>query len=394
VAAVRDGKWLTRERIRAYPRIFLGIFLAGLLWFVVSPTGPRWRALDFVGFWVPANLAALGRATAIYDHHLAATLQQAISGRSDEYVPWVYPPTFLLLILPLGVLPYMVAFVAYVTAGLIVYWVALRKLAGSEGRMLAFAFPGVIICLCNGHAEFLIAGLFGGALLLLDRRPYIAGLLIGLCSVKPHLFLMVPVALVAGGYWRSICSAALLVLLGAAISVAVFGVEVWRDFFLTASGLGGGIGHNGASFETVLAKQQSAFAFGSRLGGPILAATVQVATMVVAAWAVAITWARDRPLVDRACVLCCGTLLASPYLFDYDLVILAVPIALLARDGLAQGFPPWRKSLLCALWIAPALARTCSIYGGLPATVILLGLCVAHCIANSYPTGVVAHQSH
>jgi hypothetical protein len=380
---VRDGKWLTQDRIRAYPRIFLVVFLAGLLWFVLSPKEPRWRALDFVGFWVPAHLAALGRATAIYDHHLAATLQQAISARSDEYIPWVYPPTFLLLILPLGVLPYMVSFAIYVVAGLVVYWVPLRRLAGADGRMLVFAFPGVMICLWNGHAEFLIAGLFGGALLLLDRRPYLAGLLIGLCSVKPHLFLMVPVALIAGRCWRAISSAAMMMLFGAAISVAVFGLEVWRDFFLAASGLGSGIGHSGASFATVLAKQQSVFAFGSRLGGPILAAAAQVVTIILAAWAVAITWARNRPLVDRACVLCCGTLLASPYLFDYDLVLLAVPIALLARDGLAQGFRPWQKSLLCVLWIAPALARTCSVHLGLPATVILLGLCVADCTWHS-----------
>jgi alpha-1,2-mannosyltransferase len=385
VAAVRDGRWLTPERIRVYPRLFLAIFLAALLWVVFCPLGPRWSGADFVGFWVPAHLAASGHATAIYDQPLLATLQQAISGRSDSYIPWVYPPTFLLIILPLGLLPYMLAFVVYVAVGLIVYWVALRKLAGPQGLLLALAFPGVIICIGNGHAEFLLAGLLGGALLLLDRQHYVAGLLLGLCSVKPHLFLLVPVALLAGGCWRAILSAAIIVLLGTAISIAIFGVEVWRDFLVTASGLGGGIEHSGASYVTVLAKQQSAFAFGSRLGGPILAIIVQIATMTFAAWAVAITWAKKRPLEERALVLCCGTLLASPYLFDYDLVILAVPMALLARNGFAEGFRPWRKSLLGALWVLPALARTSSLYGALPVTVILLGLSVV--IAVTSPGG-------
>jgi len=382
--AVRDGSWMTGERIRVYPRLFLVIFAAGLLWLALGRTQPRWNGMDFVGFWVPAHLAALGHATAVYDQSVVATLQQAISGRGDEVIPWVYPPIFLLLILPLGVLPYWVAFGAYVAAGLVVYGMSLRKLAGPEGWVLAFAFPGVMCCLWNGHAEFLIAGLFGGALLLLDRRPSIAGLLIGLCcSIKPHLFLMVPVALVAGGYWRAILGAALVVLLGAVATGAIFGVDVWRDFLLAASGLGGGIARHGASFETVLAKQLSAGAFGSRLGGPVLGAAVQVAAVVLAAWAVAITWARGRALVERACVLGCGTLLASPYLFDYDLVVLAVPMALLARDGLARGFRPWQKSLLCTLWVAPAIARSCSIYGGLPVTVILLGLCVVYCLGYS-----------
>ena len=231
VAAVRDGRWVTRERVCNYPKICLAIFLVGLTWLVFSPVGPRWIGSDFAGFWVPAKLAASGRTTIIYDQPLFAALQQAVSGRSDMYLPWVYPPTFLLLILPLGALAYVTAFVVWIAAGLAVYWAALRKLVGREGIVAALAFPGVMICIFNGHAEILLAGLFGGAMLLLDRRPCIAGLLIGLCTVKPHLFLMVPVALLAGCRWRAIVSAALLSLLGMAISVAIFGTEVWREFF-------------------------------------------------------------------------------------------------------------------------------------------------------------------
>jgi alpha-1,2-mannosyltransferase len=377
VAAVRDGRWVTRERVCNYPKICLAIFLVGLTWLVFSPVGPRWIGSDFAGFWVPAKLAASGRTTIIYDQPLFAALQQAVSGRSDMYLPWVYPPTFLLLILPLGALAYVTAFVVWIAAGLAVYWAALRKLVGREGIVAALAFPGVMICIFNGHAEILLAGLFGGAMLLLDRRPCIAGLLIGLCTVKPHLFLMVPVALLAGCRWRAIVSAALLSLLGMAISVAIFGTEVWREFFLTVSGLGGDVVRDGASFATVLAKQQSAFAFGLRFGGPILATVLQVAAMALAGWAVATTWARNPSLGERSVVLCCGTLLTSPYLFDYDLVLLATPIALLAHDGLANGFRPWQKSLLGALWVAPALVRMCSYYVDLPATVILLGLSIA-----------------
>jgi hypothetical protein len=381
-AAVRDGTWLTEERVRIYPRVFLAIVAALLIWLVVSPFGPRWNGSDFVGFWVPARLAASGQATAIYDQQLFATLQQAVSGHDGRYLPWVYPPSFLLLILPLGMLPYMAALGVYMTAGLAVYWAALRSLVGRDGIVPALAFPGVMICIYNGHAEFLLAGLFGGAMLLFDRRPIVAGLLTGLCTVKPHLFLMVPVALFAGGHRRAIASAALSGLLGAAMALAIFGPEVWRDFFSVVSGFGGTIAHDATYLDTVLAKQQCAFAFGFRFGGPIAAAIIQFATMILAGWAVAIAWARRRPLAERAMVLCCGTLLASPYLFDYDLALLATPIALLARQGLAEGFQPWQKSLLGALWIAPALVRIGSYYADLPATVILLGLSAAVFVAT------------
>jgi alpha-1,2-mannosyltransferase len=375
--AARSGRWITAERIRVYPNIFLAISLAGLVWLAASPIGPRWSGSDFVGFWVPANLAAAGHATAIYDQRLFAMLQQAISGGSDTYLPWIYPPTFLLLIMPLGALSYKTAFVVWMTAALTVYWLALRRLAGRETLIVALAFPGVMICIYNGHAEILLAGLLGGAMFFLDRRPYVAGLLIGLCAVKPHLFLLVPVALVAAIRWRPMVSAACLVLLSAAISAAVFGADLWRDFFMTVSDLGDGAVRNSGSLGIVLAKQQSVLAFGLRFGTPILALSLQVAVMALAGWAVAITWARNRSLGERSMVLCCGTLLASPYLFDYDLVLLAVPIAIVAREGLANGFPPWQKSLLSALWLTPALARACSYYVDLPATVILLGLSIA-----------------
>lgn len=44
---------------------------------------------------------------------------------------------------------------------------------------------------------FLSAGLFGGALVLLERRPVLAGALFGLLTYKPHLGLLVPIVLIA-----------------------------------------------------------------------------------------------------------------------------------------------------------------------------------------------------
>ena len=50
--------------------------------------------------------------------------------------------------------------------------------------------------------------LLGGALVSLDRRPLIAGILFGLMAYKPQFGLMIPIALAAGGYWRSFSAAA------------------------------------------------------------------------------------------------------------------------------------------------------------------------------------------
>jgi alpha-1,2-mannosyltransferase len=191
ISSLREGSWLTRSRLRAYPAIVLAVF-AGVLVCLWSGAQP-WSGADFVGFWVPANLAAEGHSAAIYDPALLQQLQESVSG-ARGYLPWPYPPIYLLLILPLGLLPYWYAFVIWEGAGLAVYWLAVRQVVGRDGILLAIAFPAVWIAIINGHAEHMLAGLLGAALLRLDDRPFFAGTLIGFCAVKPHLFLLVPVA--------------------------------------------------------------------------------------------------------------------------------------------------------------------------------------------------------
>ena len=60
---------------------------------------------------------------------------------------------------------------------------------------LALAFPAVFVNLGHGHNGFLTAALIGFALLWLDRRPVVAGILFGLLAYKPQFGLMIPLVL-------------------------------------------------------------------------------------------------------------------------------------------------------------------------------------------------------
>ena len=375
ISLVRDGSWLTGSRLRVYPAMLLVAFAGALIWLALGVGSKPWNGSDFAGFWVTASLAAEGRFAAIYDPALLQRLLESIIG-GPWYQNWPYPPIYLLLVLPLGLLPYWWAFLIWEGAGLAIYWLALGRLVGRDGFLLALAFPGVWIGILNGHAEFMLAGLLGAALLRLDDRPCTAGALIGFCAIKPHLFLLVPVALIAGAQWRAILAACITIVAIAALSVATLGPEPWRAFLGEVAGMGGGIGAAEGPFYLIAAKQQSAFAFGASIGGLKAALILQTVVMLVAAVTVTLVWHRSHALDIRAMVLCCATLLATPYVFDYDLALLAVPIALVARRGMQDGFRPWEKSLLAALWILPFIARPASIYH-LPITPILLGLALA-----------------
>jgi len=375
ISLLRDGSWLTRPRLRAYPVIVLLAFAGALFWFAFGAGAQPWSGADFVGFWVPANLAAEGRSAAIYDPALLQQLQESVSG-IPGYLPWPYPPIYLLLILPLGLLPYWYAFVIWEGAGLAVCWLAVRQVVGRDGILLAVAFPAVWIAIINGHAEPLLAGLLGAAILRLDDRPLIAGTLIGFCAIKPHLFLLVPVALVASAQWRAVAAACLTIAALAIASLAGLGSEPWRAFVSEVAGLGSGIAAAEESFQDIITKKLSAFAYGASINGSHLAVILQTVVSSIAAVTVALVWQRHRAIEIRAMTLSCGTLLAAPYLFDYDLVLLGVPMALVVRRGMRNGFRPWEKSVLAALWILPFIARIASAYH-IPLTPILLALALA-----------------
>ncbi len=88
----------------------------------------------------------------------------------------------------------------------------------------------MFINLGQAHNGFLTAALMGAALLQLDRRPIIAGILFGLLAYKPQFGLLIPLVLIVSGRWRVLAAAAATVaLLTLAVTLA-FGPDVWTAF--------------------------------------------------------------------------------------------------------------------------------------------------------------------
>jgi hypothetical protein len=304
---------------------------------LVAPDGSGVPS-DFVNVWAAGRLALAGHAAAAYDWPTHKLIEETAVGHAfDGYFGWHYPPPFLFVAAGLSLMPYAAAYAVWVFGTFPAYLAAIRAIIGDRvGYLLAAAFPAVLANFIVGQNGFLTAGLVGGALTLLERRPIVAGVLLGLLSYKPHLGLLFPIALMASGHWRLFFTAATVAALLAAASWLAFGSDTWQAFFAN-------IGHTSQAFlsegRADWSKLQTAFGLTRTLGGSeTLAWTVQAVLALVAAGAIAMLWRSPAAYEIKAAALATGAMLATPYLYTYDLVVLAVPLAFLFRLGRTRGF--------------------------------------------------------
>jgi len=295
---------------------------------------------DFVNVWAAGRLVLQGNPAAAYDWPTHKAMEVAALGHPFAgYFGWHYPPTFLPVAALLAKMSYVPAYIFFLLATFCGYLLCLRGIVGERsGYFLAAGFPAVLANCIAGQNGFLSAALLGGALLMLVERPILAGVLLGLLTYKPHLGLLFPIVLAASGHWRAFVTAGIVAALMAVASWGAFGSATWHAFFAN-------IGHTSQAFLSDgwadFGKLQTAFGLVRTLGGSEpLAWSVQALVALIAAGAIAALW-RSRADEDlKAAALGAGALLATPYLYTYDLVVLAVPLGFLWRLGRARGFLP------------------------------------------------------
>jgi arabinofuranan 3-O-arabinosyltransferase len=305
--------------------------------FLTDPQG-RPIANDFVNVWAAGRLALDGAASAAYDWtlHRAAEVR-AVGYDFDGYYGWHYPPPAFFFAAALATLPYLVAAIVWMLTTLAVYVAAIAGILGLRtGALFALGFPAAIWNVTAGQNGFLTAALIGGTLGLLERHPALAGICLGLLTYKPQFGLLFPIVLIADRRWLTIAVATLVALLLAALSWLAFGSASWAAFV-----------HWAPISNRVLIDQgaldwyrlQSVFALVRAHGGSeTLARIVQGALTLLLAVGLAWLWKSHAAFELKAAALAAGALLATPYLFMYDLVVLAIAVAFLLRLAPAREF--------------------------------------------------------
>jgi hypothetical protein len=327
---------------------------------------------DFSNIWTAGLMVLEGRAPDVYHWPLHYAVQQEVHGRADiPFFGWHYPPFFLSVAALLALLPYIPALFLWQATTFAAAVLLVRRIVPDPvTTILAVGLPAGFICLAHGHNGFLTAALLTGAMLALDRRPVVAGILIGLVAYKPQFALLLPAVLLAGGHLRAFAAAAVTVALATLFTFAAWGWPVWQAFFETTHLTRTIVLEAG---DTGWHKIQSAFSFVRMWGGSIpLAYAVQ--GLATAAVLVASVWLWRSPADHRlkSAGLLAGALLSTPYLFDYDMVVLGPAIAFYAAYGLEHGFRPGERLVLALAWFLPIVVRAIMQMTGFPAGFLLM----------------------
>jgi alpha-1,2-mannosyltransferase len=306
---------------------------------------------DFLNAWMGGR-SALGEGPAAwFDHRVYNQHLLDFIGVADmhSYV-WSYPPHVVLLLWPLGLLPYLPAFVLWTLCGVAVFLYAAAR-GGVERKHLLFIAiaPAAAIDVFIGQNGFFTAAILICGLVQLDRRPLLSGLLFGILTIKPQLGLLLPLMLAMTGRWRTMLAAAATTAALVAATAWLYGPDVWTQCLAKVVPQQQFIQEHG---DGLLLLQISSAFYAARLVGLSSGAAWALQAVVSAVAIAAVIWTfrcRRDPVLSMA-LLIAATFLVTPYSLNYDMVVLGWVLALLRQR---EGNEPIDHYLIIAVWTLP-----------------------------------------
>ncbi|HEV2574573.1 MAG TPA: glycosyltransferase family 87 protein [Beijerinckiaceae bacterium] len=316
----------------------------------LAGTVPYW---DFSNLWAGSKLARLGETAALFDVELYRQRLTELLGVPINAQEWSYPPSILLIGVPLSYLPIGIAYVVW-TFGTLAGFVGSLCLMRLPVRTIAVATlsPALALSALLGQNGALTGALLIAGLVLAPHRPWLGGFLIGLLCIKPHMAILVPIVFLAAGNWRAILSAGLTVAVLILAMGFLFGFESWALFFAETRQIMTrileapyGAGHHVSGISIFL----MARSFGAGLPVAYAAQIIAIALVAIAVWL--LWWKNKRPSVRVIAATLILSGFALPYGYTYDLAALSAGAVIVMQ---ASG-----QANLSALagWMWPALVR-------------------------------------
>ncbi len=353
-------------RIIALALIFTYVIsIVGITLFIDEPIQ------DFSAFYTSSQMVWQGLSDQVYDLNAYVAHTKLLFPEGGSYA-WFYPPTTLLAITPLALLPPFVCYLIMVFGQLVLFGVLVyryfRKL-----NIVLFTLAGSALLLNAIYSQF---GILWASFLLLALQALKqgeqtkAGFWLAMLSLKPHYAIMIPFALVAAKQWRCIAVTSVLIVSMALTSLLVFGVDTWTAFWDALTLTSATMQDPEAFFGFNPIEMTNVFSFAQLLGLPIwLRWTFQGMVVVICGYAVFHTWQQNNyNFAWKAALLALATIISMPWSFTYDMVLLNLWLAYLLvlfpqRQGLNQNN---NHGQLIVLWLLPLIILTLSLQEWFP----------------------------
>jgi arabinofuranan 3-O-arabinosyltransferase len=305
-----------------------------------------------------------------------------------------YPPLFYLMLVPFTLMPYLIAFIAFQSTTLLVFAGVVYLIVRQPAAIaLLLASPFGALDIRWGQTGFIRAALLGAALIALDRRPVLAGVFFGCLTYKPQFGILIPIALIAARQWRTLASATITAIVLASVSLAAFGIGAWLALPGTLFFWADAVLHHGAvngvaipwaALQTVYGIVRTCY------GTTAVAWLIQGCVSAGTAALVWLVWRSSARYVLKAALLSAATLIATPYAWGYDLTVIAIPIAFLAKDQIERGVLRGEQTMLLALF---GMALAILVRGGGPPfgpfiVMALIGLVLRRYYSDGAETGL------
>jgi hypothetical protein len=305
----RVDRWLLLALIAAFLLSDLQLLRAAL------PAQPFGN--DFLPLWTGAR----ADPARLYDFGYVTDLQSWLY--ADKVRPFVYPPSALLLFKPLALLPFWPAYIALVAlSGALFLWTGTKL--GADGRLLIAATPLLLVAMA-GQVTFLVGALVMAAVMA-RGRPLLSGLLFGLAgAIKPPLLVLLPLALIVEGNWRTFLATGATALACGLLSLP-FGAS-WPDWLAALPKFSQLVANDPGLVATTLTPYAQWGAWSYLFSVPAALAAVWLA------------FRRGDP-AQRLLALLGGALLVSPYAMNYA-IALVIPAVLALKRPLVWSLPFW-----------------------------------------------------
>ena len=351
-AAIRLKNPLIRRRYFVAYCLGCCLGFSGLWFSETRPGFPFGGPCDFTTFYTGALIIRSGNAQNLYNIPTQMSTQQSLLlphgwQFQDGLLPYLYPPIFAALFVPITYIPLGFAFHVWNLISLLMLLASIKMLSNYQHRgslrnfvfsslaVLAF-FPTFEVFL-NGQASFLILFILAVVYIQLSRGNEMwAGFAMGFALLKPQLVLVLALVALIQRRWRMLVSFVAVAILLTSASCAIVGVEGAIEYISLGKyimGLNDSYGYSPAIMPNVLG---SAFRFGlvyEILVGMkplswLLSAIIGTLTTIVLF--VFLFYCRGKELLKNAAfdiqyaLILLTTLLITPYLFRHDLSLLVL----------------------------------------------------------------------